>query len=69
MRNNNEIYKELDKSLSKNPDFSIPDVSDYVLNKTYPRRIYYDRYSQSIEENWRLTDSDVLKALKLYNKQ
>lgn len=71
----NELFSELEIAMMSNPDLSMLDVIKYVTDKSFPNRIHYDRiienYVSRIEcvENWKLTNSDILQALKQYNSR
>lgn len=71
----NELFSELEKAMASNPDLSMFDAIKYVTDKAFPSRITYikflDNYEPYIEmeENWKLTNSDILKALKQFNSR
>lgn len=71
----NELFSELQIAMTSNPDLSMFDVIKYVTEKTFPTRVTYikflDNYEPYIEyeENWKLTNYDILKALKQYNSR
>lgn len=70
-----ELFDELEIAMTSNPDLSMFDVIRYVTEKTFPNRFKYQKIIQAYDsyteykEHWKLTDSDILKALKQYNSR
>ena len=69
-----ELFDELKIAMNSNPDLCMFDTLRYVTEKTYPNRIYTTRnpedypYSRTVDcEDWKLTNTDILKALKQFN--
>lgn len=71
----NELFSELEIAMTSNPDLSMFDVIKYVTDKSFPNRIKYvknmENYSTTVDpvEEWKLSNSDILKALKQYNSR
>ena len=71
----NVLFSELEIAMTSNPDLSMFEVIKYVTDKTYSNRIIYTRYMAEYsmmtesKEEWKLTNSDILKALKQFNSR
>lgn len=66
-----KLCDELKIASKRNPDLSVVELIDFVCNIRYPtRKQVIDRYrTVHITEDWKLTNSDILSALKQYNEK
>lgn len=74
-----ELLKEIQIASKRNPDLSILDLIEYVTNFKYPTmkmdtEYFHNSYSRvqddlvRITPKYNLTNYDILRAFKTYNK-
>lgn len=66
----NDLYNELEKASKSNPDLNVIEVIELVTDLKYPSRCKEGFLKESFKghEKWNLSNSDILSALKSYNK-
>lgn len=66
---NYDLFRELGIAMNRNPDLTILEVLDLVLDRQFPTRtitMFYDYRNPS--PAWTPTNSDILTALRKYNE-